>query len=74
MNLKNTHDMRGGGGGGGGGGGAAAPLFDTPPFLRLVVDARRNLTKFWVRPSESSLGPLKPFWSLFGLTRSPTSA
>ena len=45
---------------GGGGGGAAAPPFDT--LLRLVGDARRNLTKFLSsslkvvpRPSEAFL-------------------
>ena len=28
-------------------GGAATPLFDTPPLVRLVGEARRNLTKFF---------------------------
>ena len=61
--------------GGGGGGAAAPPLSIPPPLVRLVGEARRNLTKFLSRPSKSSLGPLKPFWSFFfGLTRSPTSA
>ena len=55
--FKNAHDMRRGGGGGG----------YTPLLLRLVGDARRNLTKFWgsslkvvPRPSEAFL---VSFWT-----------
>ena len=63
MNLikinKNAHDRRRGGG--------CAPPFDTPPLVRLVGEARRNLTKFLSsalkvvpRPSEAFL---VSFWT-----------
>ena len=64
--------------------GAAAPFRYPPPpppphthtLLRLVGlgCVLKSDPIFRVRPSKSSLGPLKPFWPLFGLTRSPTSA
>ena len=48
-------------------GGAAAPPIDTPPLVRLVGEARRNLTKFFSsslkvvpRPSEAFL---VSFWT-----------
>ena len=48
-------------------GGAAAPPFETPPLVRLVGEARRNLTKFLSsclkvvpRPSEDLL---VSFWT-----------
>ena len=65
-NKKNAHDMRRGGGGCP----PPPPPFDTPP--PAYTGAHRNLTKFL--GSSLKLVPRPPFWSLFGLMRSPKSA
>ena len=42
-------------------GGAGAPPFDTPPLVRLVGEARRNLTKFLSLGLKVVPGPSEAF-------------